>query len=535
MSTKIISEIKNINAMKNIIITISIAIMALCSCSDDFLDRQPLDEYSESSLWTSAKDAEAALNGCYNRWEDGDWIFYIDCASDNAFNPYPWEGYSMMGNAIQLTPSNTGVNKWDFSVIQKSNWFLANVEKTPMDEQLKTRMKAEARFLRAYRYYLMSQVYGDVPLVLENVTPEEANKVTRNPKADVVKFVTDELGAIAGDLPESYSGSDEGRVTRGAAWALKARVELFNEQYAECIASCQNVMGKYTLFPSYSELFRPQNEHNSEIILDVEYVANDVPLGNLGVLVIESSGGWWSVNPTQSLVDAYEMSNGKTIDEPSSGYNPDDPYKDRDPRLGATIIHPGAFYDGRYFDPLNPALIDYYAVYSYTGYAPKKYVPNLADFPDMWNTGLNIPVIRYAEVLLTYAEAKIELNQIDNTVYDAIDEVRQRAGMPKVNQAVYNSQSTLRELLRRERRVELALEGLRWFDVQRWKIGDEVMNGPVHGPRLGTVDPTTGELTLTAERILSEQRTFDDSKNYLWPIPQREIDINKSLEQNPNY
>lgn len=521
--------------MKNIFKISMIAILALWSCDSDFLDRQPLDEYSESSLWTSAKDAEAALNGVYNRWEDGGWIFYIDCASDNAFNPYPWEGYSMMGNASQLTPNNTGVNKWNFSTIQKANWFLANVDKTPMEDALKARMKAEARFLRAYRYYQMSQVYGDVPLVLENITPADANKVTRSPKAEVVSFVESELEAITADLPESYSGSDEGRITSGAAWALKARVELYNGQFADCIASCQNIMGKYTLFPDYSELFRIQNEHNSEIILDVEYVENDVPLGNLGVLVIESSGGWWSVNPTQSLVDTYEMSNGKTIDDPTSGYNPDDPYKNRDPRLDATIIHPGSFYDGRYFDPLNPALIDYYAVYSYTGYAVKKYVPELSDFPDMWNTGLNIPVIRYAEVLLSFAEAKIELNQIDDPMYDAIDEVRQRAGMPVVDRAVYSSQSTLRDLIRRERRVELALEGLRWFDIQRWKIADEVMNGPVYGPRLGTVDPNTGALTLTSERILSEQRSFDESKNYLWPIPQREIDINKGLEQNPNY
>jgi hypothetical protein len=441
----------------------------------------------------------------------------------------------MMGNAALLTPNNTGVDKWDFTVIQKCNWFLDNVEKTPMDGTLKTRMKAEARFLRAYRYYLMSQLYGDVPLVLNNITTVEANSITRTPKAEVVQFVEDELAAIAPDLPESYSGSDEGRITSGAAWALKARVELFNAQFDDCIASCQQVMGKYSLFNSYSELFRMQNEHNSEIILDVEYIANDVPLGSLGVLVVESSGGWWSVNPTQSLVDTYEMSNGKTIDDPSSGYNADDPYKNRDPRLNATIIYPGALYEGEYFNPLDPTSIDYYAVYSYTGYAPKKYVPNLADFPDMWNTGLNIPVIRYAEILLSYAEAKIELNQIDNSVYAAIDEVRQRAGMPVVNQSAYNTQTTLRELIRRERRVELALEGLRWFDIQRWHIGGEVMNGPVFGPRLGTVDSETGELALTSERIVSEQRSFDESKNYVWPIPQREIDINKSMEQNLNY
>ncbi|HTN07355.1 RagB/SusD family nutrient uptake outer membrane protein [Agriterribacter sp.] len=521
--------------MKHIFIVCSLAISILCSCNKDFLDRQPLDEYSESSLWTSVKDAEAALNGCYRNWEDGQWIFYIDCASDNAFNPYPWEGYSMMGNAVQLTPTNTGYSRWDFRTIQKCNWFLENVDKTPMDEELKKRMKAEARFLRAYKYYLMSQLYGDVPLVNNALTPEEANVVTRNKKEEVVQFLRDELAAIAPDLPESYSGADEGRVTSGAAWALKARLELFNGKYEDCVAACEKIIGKYSLYGSYTDLFRMQNEHNSEIILNVEYIANDVPMYGLGVLVTESQGGWWSVDPTQSLVDSYEMKNGKTIEEPSSGYNPDDPYKNRDPRLEATIIHPGSFYEGAYFDPLNPSSIDYYAVYSYTGYAPRKYTSHLADFSDMWNSGLNIPVIRYAEILLSYAEAKIELYQLDNSVYDAVNQVRQRVGMPVVDQSVYNSQSKMRELVRRERRVELALEGLRWFDIQRWKIGGEVMNGPVYGSRLGMVDPATGKLTLTTERIVSEQRVFDESKNYLWPIPQREIDINKGLLPNNGY
>jgi starch-binding outer membrane protein, SusD/RagB family len=342
-----------------------------------------------------------------------------------------------------------------------------------------------------------------------------------------------ELAAIADDLPESYSGKEVGRITRGAAWALKARVELFNGKYADCIASCNNVLGKYELYSNYAELFRIQNENNREVILDVQHVENDYPL-RLGIFPPQSAGGWWSVNPTQKLVDSYEMSNGKTIDDPASGYNPEDPYKNRDPRLMATIIVPGSMYLGSYFDPLNPASRDYYAAYNYTGYAVRKYITNLSDYADRWNTGLNIPVIRYAEVLLMLAEAKIELNQVDESVYDAINQVRKRAGMPEADRTVYAGQEKMRELVRRERRVELAIEGLRFFDVQRWRIGSE-MNGPVYGSRLGTVDPATGKLTLTADRILSERRVFDESKNYLWPIPQREIDINSKITQNPGY
>jgi len=508
--------------------------LLLSSCKKDFLDRKPLDAFSETSLWATVSDAQAALNGCYNGWENGEWIYYIDCASDNAFNPYPWEGYSMMGNAVLLTPTNTGINPWSFTTIQRVNWFLENIEKMDIDAELKGRMIAEARFLRAYRYFIMTQAYGDVPLVTKNLTTEESNAVTKTAKSEVVAYVLTELKACADVLPESYEGDDVGKITSGAAWALKARAELYNEMYTDCIASCNMIMDKYELFPSYPDLFRIQNENNSEIILDVQFVQNTNSL-RVGVLPPQTSGGWWSVNPTQALVDDYEMANGKTINEAGSGYNPDDPYKDRDPRLQNTIVVPGAWYDQGYFDPLNPSSYDYYAAYNYTGYAGKKYTQNMSDYDDKWNTGLNIPVIRYAEVLLTFAEAKIESGEVDNTVYEAINKIRSRAGMPDVDQAVYNSQSTLRTLVRRERRVELALEGLRWFDVQRWRIAEEVMNGPVYGSRLGTVDPATGALNLSEDRILSEQRVFDPSKNYLWPIPQSEIDINKNLGQNPGY
>ena len=158
----------------------------------------------------------------------------------------------------------------------------------------------------------------------------------------------------------------------------------------------------------------------------------------------------------------------------------------------------------------------------------------------MWNTGMNAIVMRYAEVLLMYAESKIELNQIDASVYEALDAIRTRAGMPTVDKALYNNQSKMRELVRRERRVELALEGLRWFDICRWKIGEQVMPGQMYGALLGTVDAETGALNLTDERIKVEIRLFDPEKHYLWPIPQSVIDASvangePTIAQNPGY
>ncbi len=526
--------------MKNntIFYLLLLLVVSQSACKKDFLNKQPLDAYSNSSLWSSQSDALAALNGCYSGWENAYNILYTDAVSDNLYSQYYWEGYTDYGNG-SVSASNTNVySRWNYVTIQKCNWFLENIDATPMDAAIKARYKSEVRFLRAYEYFVMSQLYGDVPLVKSSISASDANNVERTPFATVRKFVTNELDTISSLLPKSYSGSEIGRITQGAAIALKARMELYDKNYTDCITDCQKVMALgYQLFPSYQDLFRIQNENNSEVILDVQYKENDYGNYDLGVMPSASFGGWGSLDPTQSLVDAYEMKNGKLIGDNSSGYDVNDPYNNRDQRLTATVVCPGQPYEGSFYNSIESSSTDFYNSdnNSKTGYIPKKFTADLSDYADMWNTGLNMIVIRYAEILLSYAEAKIETNSIDNTVYDAINLVRLRAGMPAVNQAVYNDQNSLRTLVRRERRVELALEGLRWYDIQRWKIGPETRAGEVYGVRIGTVDPVTGKLQLTGDHVKVEKRTFDPARDYLWPVPQTEININKKLMQNPNY
>lgn len=543
---------------KSIIFNIIALLILFSSCKKSFLSRQPQDAYSNSSLWTSAKDANAALTGVYNgqsynfsdngpSWADGTLIVYLDCASDNAYGQYPWEGFQVYGNG-SVNPTSGAANLWSYTTIQKCNFFLANVEKAPMDTTLMKQMIGQVKFIRAYEYFVMSQLYGDVPLVTTGLTPAEANSSARTPKAEITKFILSELAAAAKDLPTTYSAADAGHITKGAALALKARVELYENNYADCITDCQAVMQLgYSLDPSYQDLFRIQNQlSNPEIIAAAQYVENPSSSANgvLGVMPSNASGGWSSIDPTQNLVDAYDMDNGKPITDPSSGYDPSNPYLHRDPRLAATILYPGALINPlvpggptSYYDPLDSSSPDYYASGNNTspsGYVVNKYTSHISDFDQLFQSGLNITVIRYAEILLTYAEAKIESGQIDPSVYTAINQVRNRAGMPSVDQSVYNTQATLRDLIRRERRVEFAFEGLRWFDIQRWKIGTQVMNGTVYGAKLGTVDATTGKYTITGAPLKVEDRIFAD-KNYLWPVPQSEIDINKSLKQNPGY
>lgn len=515
----------------------AILLLFITSCSSDFLDRNPLDQPSNETFWNTEKDALAAATGCYEGWFSMEEVIYFDCTSDNAYNPFSWENWQVQATGY-ATPTNFGQNYMKYDKITRCNNFLANIDRPEMSEELRTRLTAEVRFLRAWHYFLKVTLYGDVPLVKEVLDVAEAN-LPRTPKEEVMKFILDELTEIAPQLPNKYTGGDVGRITKGAALTLKARMEIFKGDYAACAATCETIMQLgYKLFPDYRGLFKIANVNNEEVILDVQYVENLSSNGILGVMPPSSVGGWSSINPTQALADAYECTDGKTIKE-SSVYDPKEPYQNRDPRMAASLIYPGCLYEGSYFNPIdiNDPTGDYYAPYgrSKTGYHPRKYIDKLSDYADMWNTAMNAIVMRYAEVLLMYAESKIELDQIDNSVYDALNATRTRAGMPDVDKSVYNDQTKLRELVRRERRVELAMEGLRWFDICRWKIGEEVMPGKVYGALLGTVDPETGALNLTTTRIEVETRLFDPAKNYLWPIPQSVIDATSAIKQNPGY
>ena len=466
-----------------------------------------------------------------------DEVVYFDCASDNAYNPFPWENWQVQATGY-ATANEFGQNYMRYDKITRCNNFLANIDRPEMSEELRTRLTSEVRFLRAWHYFLKVTLYGDVPLVKEVLDIKNSN-LPRTPKAEVEQFILDELTEIAPTLPDKYRGSDVGWVTKGAALTLRARMEIFKGDYAACAATCEQIMKLgYSLFQDYKGLFKIANVNNEEVIMDVQYVENLAKNSILGVMPPASVGGWSSINPTQALVDTYECMDGKTIKE-STNYNPKDPYKDRDPRLAATIIYPGCLYEGSYFNSIDikDPTGDYYAPYgrSKTGYHPRKYIDNLSDYADMWNTGMNAIVMRYAEVLLMYAESKIELGQIDESVYKALNDIRKRAGMLEVDRTVYNNQAKMRELVRRERRVELAMEGLRWFDICRWRIAEEVMPGQVYGALLGTVDAGTGALNLTDERIKVEIRLFDPAKNYLWPIPQSVIDATPAIEQNPGY
>ena len=537
----------------NVIILFSVVVV---SCKK--LDLSPTDRYTENNFWQVNGNVSNALNTVYSRINTSQRYFYNEALSDNAFaqleaNVGTPTAISGGSNASFSADLLRVLQDWTFFYqgIYSANLFLENADKnTTLGTALINRMKAEARFIRAYQYFRLINWFGDVPLVTKVMTPEEANDVSRTPKAQVLKFILDELDTAATVLPrkEDYGANDKGRVTKGAAKALKARVLLYQgDRMAEVAAICEDLMndqatnGAYALYPDYSALFSdPSKEYNSEVMFDLGYVTGVRTYDELSRLIPISAGGAGEnyLAPTQELVNSYPMLNGKGISEAGSGYDENNPYINRDPRLAATIVYdqyvwtnPNGSTQVIYIKPgtdPNPSKPNEYGsgLHTPTGYYWRKYYDPTA-VSNQYN--VNLILIRWADVLLMYAEAKNALAQMDATVWDkTIKPIRARAGFTDPGALNYPAAANMTDLIRNERRVEFALESLRIDDIRRWKIAEIVMNGWIHGAKWDPTSPDNGYIRVT-------ERRFDPAKHYLWPIPTSEIQKDPNLTQNPNW
>jgi hypothetical protein len=384
-------------------------------------------------------------------------------------------------------------------------------------------------------------------------------------------------------LPDTWSGSDNGRITKGAALALKARIALYNKKYSEAATSAKTIIDNesamgYSLHPNFEELFTLSGQGSSEILLSTPYKDGFATSRFPQSQGSRNLGGFSTNVPTQSLVDSYEAIDGKPIDE-SSIYNPKKPFENRDPRLAGTIILPGTVWGGQIFEShpdstklrnangniignnSNSRKVSWPA--AFCGYLWKKYTDEeYQAVKQIWSDH-DFILIRLAEVLLNYAEAKIEQGEIDNSVLNAINRVRARAyGVDVSNTAAYpavttTDQTELRKVIRRERKVEFANEGMRLFDIRRWQIAEKVMPVTLYGQILNRAAATgvpqidddcfvsyTGvesqyDLNLDSRFPNALSRKFDKTRDYLCPVPQQEIDTYKgmgvTLEQNPGY
>lgn len=535
-----------------IISILTIAILFATGCKK--LDLAPTDRFSELTFWTVNENVNNALNNNYSLMYNSNLYFYNDALSDNQYSNSGDYGVISAG---LYTPSLAKFkNDWQYfySTIKSCNLFLEGIDQNKtMPAATIERMKAEVRFIRAFAHWNLTNYYGDVPLIDKDITPEEAQQIARSPKADVVKFVVSELEAVAAILPskEQYNAGDYGRITKAAALALEARVLLYQgDRMADVVTICQKLMndqdtyGHYSLAPSYSSLFSDPavNLTNSENILSLQYVLPTRTWNEFWDFAPRSAGGRVSsMAPTQELVDNYIMLNGKSINDAGSGYNESTPYINRDPRLTATVVYDGyvwqnangttkTIYIKPGSDPNQSAPIDEYSLTgqgSKTGYYWRKYFDPgaLANFV----SGNDLHIIRYAEVLLMYAEAKNSLGQMDEATWNAtIKALRTRAGFTDPAALNYPGNADMTNIIRQERRTELAMENFRYDDIRRWKIAGTVLNGWAHGAKFGTPSVDNGYIRV-------QQRQFDPAKNYVWPIPPSEISLDNNLTQNPGY
>lgn len=521
--------------------------LLFAGCVD--LDVEPTDKYTDGNYWTSEANAASMLNTAYRQMNSPDWVFRDERLSDNLYNGYAGDGTKTIANG-QATPSTNLFNDvWKdiYSGIKTTHTILGNIDRVDMDENLKTRMKAEARFIRAFLYFQATNWYGNVPFFTEDIDEATARTISPTAQAEIVSWIHRELEEIAEILPtkEEYPEADRGRITAGAAVAMNARIALNFNEWAKVVTYTEKLIdskdyGEYSLFPNYQELFFKANEYNPEIILDVQYVPEKRTWSNISVYVPFSlpSVQYTLACPTQDLVDTYLMKDGSKWDESK------DAYAGRDPRLDMTIVRHGSVIEDKTgkkttvnVDPNDPKNNTKNKLGrengSQTGYFFRKYYDPSQEawtVGTSWNCNVNFVTLRYADVLLMYAEAKNELGEMDANVWNkTVKLIRQRAGFDNTPAAIdYPAGGDLRQIIRDERRVELALEGSRIYDIRRWRIAEKVQNEPRRGAKFKL---NKGVL----EYYAYTENSFNKDRDYLWAIPRQQLVINPNLGQNPGY
>jgi starch-binding outer membrane protein, SusD/RagB family len=496
------------------------------SCNKDFLDRNPLNSVSSQIFWASEADVQTALAGVYSRLQQnflGYERVYLDGLTDNA---YLDPGNGNQSNMTNMTTGSISAGlggalpnmySTPYRAIASCNYFLDNIDKAPLTDAKKNGYKAEVRFIRALSYFDLVQSFGGVVIYKNFPEKLEDAKIAKSTKEQVYAFIEEDLDFAIANLPdEKYNG----HAVKGSAQGIKARVLITEQKWADAVTILQQIMtaNKFSLSNNYAALFRTAGQTtaavNTEIMFSTQYLAPTNPQRiSPGAAGMDIELGWWSLmQPYQDLANEYEMTDGKMITE-SPLYNPATPFVNRDPRMDLTLRLPGEVWKNAAGTPWTQS----YA--TNTGFLMEKYVDlSRAPFTAATATQTDQDYIhlRYADVLLMYAEAKNEVSGPDATVYAAINQVRARSGinMPPVDQAKYDTKDKLREYIRHERRVEFALEGQRYNDLKRWNIAH------IKLPTLKT--PAGTPLVFL-------------TKNYVLPFPQSELDNNPFLIQNPDY
>lgn len=521
---------------------------------DSYLDKAESGGMSEEEVFGNYRQTERFLAATYGAGLSIDWVggglwsFSYDGATDNGYSSYkywPSPKFVYDGN---LTPANNPIDQWTslYESVRRVNMFLTKIDDLPVSDNNKEevagkkRMKGEAHFLRAWFYAELFKRYGGVPLVTKVLQVDEDLNIPKATAAEIISFIAEECDKAASSLELTYESKDLGRATIGAALSLKSRMllyaasELHNPthekiKWQNAAKAAKDVMdlGIYSLHNNFKTVLHTRN--SNEIIFQYTGNYEDQLRNNL----MPSQGGFAILHPSQDLVDAFEMIDGLPYNQ-SGLYDASNPYLNRDPRFGMSIIYNGHSWRGfpiETFEGGIDGLNGEGENYTRTGYYQAKALDETGSLTPIWRPGSHFFVfIRYAEILLNYAEAQNESLEIpDASVYNAINEIRSRQGVNMPNLPTGLSKDEMRTKIRNERRIELAFESHRFWDIRRWRIGEQVIKS-VSGMKL----VKTGANSFTYQRFVVENRHY--KKTYdLFPIPQFEINRNHKLVQNPGY
>lgn len=540
----------NILSFKTLLGTALLAVFALSSssCSDDFLTLDNPNQPSSGTFWKSEDDALMALTGCYDAMQSGNlyndnidgWCFgFLERETSTDNGDHSW-GDWMLGSSISQCTSGTNDEcfsmYWNanYELIKRCNEVTANIDRIEATEEVKNVYRAEAMALRALGYCNLTSVFRDVPYFTAPLTMSTA-EVAKTPKAEIVDAIITELKDNVPYLPAK--GSEKaGRMSREAGYAILGRIALFSGRYDDAIDAYRQIYGKVQLFKSgdgsdktanFRDLFTEANENADEALLSVHY--KGPALGEGQTFGVAWSAPMNAIEASMNLANEYYCTDGLPItrsplfpaellpggSNPYSRNNQDiRMWDNRDPRLKATLFVPGMTWNGSYKATCGA---------SSTVHILKWYVPE--NTQNEYDGSLDYYVIRYAEVLLSYAEALIEKGSDTRTAIDCIDQVRQRVGMPKVSEVEGKdkalSQDDLRKIVRHERRIELAFEDLRFADLYRWNEFGAAQTRMQNDRAQGF-----GTLNHAAPR---------GPQDNVWPIPQGEIDTNAKLVQHDEW
>lgn len=567
---------------KFILSTIMGTLLFLTGCQN--LDLNPLSEASTENWYTNEQEIKMAVNDLYRAslwyWE-ANRLFHSDRFTDDwsqRDHLYEWIGGTVTSETSYV--ETTWLNS--YKGISRANTIIGSLEHANLANELITKYEGETRFFRAVFYSYLIFLYGDVPFFTDYLSLEEAYEMKQTDKNTILKQIYEDFDKAIEYLPVTNIDTESHlRVTKGAAYAFKARTAIWFSDWATCRDAAKSCMDLdiYSLHPDFDELFVTDTRKSDELIFTIpRSTALNGDAETISTMYPRNPGGSASAQPSWELLCSFTCTDGKPIDE-SPLYNPAQPFKNRDPRCAATIVEFGTEHLGFIYDPSPAAkqvlnlttgkmvtnkdskINDQWAAFN--GLALKKGA--CAEWTEDKQTDRSYKIMRYADVLLMYAEAKMELNEIDASTLNAINQVRARAYKCEVTETTKypavteTNQAKLRTILRYERRSELAWENKRWFDIIRWrqietalqrplyvmlqdknKLLENYDNGDWFFPKDvlpdvmddGTIDFSamyaTGKIQIIFPRSVP-------ARQYLLPIPLKELAINPNLVQNPGY